>query len=391
MPKNYITGAFTEIPAPAGLSIIISLTMARNYAHTTKEGASPAVEAPGWRDLAYLSLTLLLGWVTFSSSSPRLFWQFWLHIALVLLLERLLSRFPLPHRQRYRLAFLGSIGLGAAVLAGGFFASPALSAGGAVAILLVSGCGAVAGGVLASGINQCFWENNAPPSQQIQQEVFRRHYETIGTPPFGSPAKRAFDILLALLGMLLSFPAWFLITFLVWFEDPGPVLFVKNSVGKGGKNFHQFKFRTMIREAEHDTGPVLASEGDERVLVIGRFLRKTALDELPQLINILIGDMSFVGPRPQRTILVRDYLIRMPEYAERHCVRPGLAGLAQVAGDYYLTPRQKLRFDRLYIRYASLAFDLKLIALAFLLVFWFRWRKDWDGRIPRRLLRLGRV
>jgi lipopolysaccharide/colanic/teichoic acid biosynthesis glycosyltransferase len=167
------------------------------------------------------------------------------------------------------------------------------------------------------------------------------------------------------------------------------LLFVKNSVGKGGENFHQYKFRTMVRGAESNTGPILASEIDERVLIIGGLLRKTALDELPQLLNILGGEMSFVGPRPQRTVLVCGYLERMPEYAERHRVLPGLAGLAQVAGDYYLTPRQKLRYDRIYIRYASLGFDLKLIFLAFLLTFWYRWQKGWNGRIPRKFIRWG--
>jgi lipopolysaccharide/colanic/teichoic acid biosynthesis glycosyltransferase len=154
-------------------------------------------------------------------------------------------------------------------------------------------------------------------------------------------------------------------------------------------NFFQFKLRTMVREAEQETGPVLAQEGDERILRVGSLLRKTAMDELPQLINILRGEMSFVGPRPQRTVLVYSYLQSMPEYAERHRVRPGLAGLAQVAGDYYLTPRQKLRFDRLYIRHISLGFDLKLLLCAFLIAFWYRWQKDWDGRVPRGLIRFG--
>jgi lipopolysaccharide/colanic/teichoic acid biosynthesis glycosyltransferase len=86
---------------------------------------------------------------------------------------------------------------------------------------------------------------------------------------------------------------------------------------------------------------------------------------------------------------VHDYLQKMPEYAERHRVRPGLAGLAQVAGDYYLTPRQKLRFDRIYIQHMSLGFDIKLLMLAFLVTFWYRWQKDWNGRLPRRLLRFG--
>lgn len=145
----------------------------------------------------------------------------------------------------------------------------------------------------------------------------------------------------------------------------------------------------MVRGAEDSTGPVLASERDDRVLGMGYLLRKTALDELPQLLNILKGEMSFVGPRPQRTVLVQSYLRELPEYAQRHRVLPGLAGLAQVAGDYYLSPRQKLRFDRLYIKYTSLGFDLKLIFLAFMITFWYRWHKDWDGRLPRKLLRMG--
>jgi lipopolysaccharide/colanic/teichoic acid biosynthesis glycosyltransferase len=142
----------------------------------------------------------------------------------------------------------------------------------------------------------------------------------------------------------------------------------------------------MVCRAEEHTGPILSSEDDQRVLRIGRFLRKSALDELPQLINILRGEMSFVGPRPQRTVLVHGYLLFMPEYAYRHTVPPGLAGLAQVAGDYFLTPRQKLRFDRIYIQHISLGFDLKLILLACLIAFWFRWQKDWNGRLPRALI-----
>jgi lipopolysaccharide/colanic/teichoic acid biosynthesis glycosyltransferase len=192
---------------------------------------------------------------------------------------------------------------------------------------------------------------------------------------------------LAGLGILLSSPVWVLLSVLIWVEDPGPILFVKNSVGRGGVNFRQLKFRSMVRQAERETGPVLAEEGDRRVLRIGRLMRKTALDELPQLINILKGEMSFVGPRPQRTVLVREYVREMPEYAERHVVPPGLAGLAQVAGSYYITPRQKLRFDRLYVRHASLGFDLRLLAVAFLVVFYLRWRPRWNGRLPRRWLR----
>jgi lipopolysaccharide/colanic/teichoic acid biosynthesis glycosyltransferase len=131
---------------------------------------------------------------------------------------------------------------------------------------------------------------------------------------------------------------------------------------------------------------VWAEKEDQRLLRIGSVLRRTALDELPQLANILAGQMSLVGPRPQRTVLVADYLRRLPAYADRHRLPPGLAGLAQVAGHYYLTPLQKLRFDRLYLEHAGLGFDLKLIAVAFAVVFWLRWRQGWNGRLPRSWL-----
>ncbi len=305
-------------------------------------------------------------------------------VLITFFLVQILGLLPLSHAWRYRTAFLGSFG---------YFTVWALIAGNlpSLASVPLALVGAFLGGLFATGFNERFWENNSPPSDWVQEEVYQRHLAVIGVPGAAPTAKRMFDIGLALFGLILSFPIWLLSLFLIWIEDPGPLLFVKNSVGKGGINFHQFKFRTMVRGAEETTGPVLARESDERVLAFGAVLRKTALDELPQMINILRGEMSFVGPRPQRTVLVLNYLDKIPAYAERHRVLPGLAGLAQVAGDYYLTPRQKLRYDRLYIRYASLGFDLKLIFLAFLLAFWYRWKKDWDGRLPRKLFRWGSI
>jgi lipopolysaccharide/colanic/teichoic acid biosynthesis glycosyltransferase len=96
--------------------------------------------------------------------------------------------------------------------------------------------------------------------------------------------------------------------------------------------------------------------------------------------------MSFVGPRPHRIVLAHTYILSVPEFVERHHVLPGLAGLAQVAGDFYLTPRQKLRFDRIYMKNLDFWFDLKLLYLSFMIAFWFRWKKDWKGRLPRRML-----
>lgn len=304
--------------------------------------------------------------------------------AFTLALERSLVSLPLSSIWRYRLAFLSTIAI-FLVLWLGYWMISFQPIG--IIWILAAATGSFLGGILATSFNEKLWENNSPPSMEIMQDVHQKHLEVIGLPGPTPWLKRAFDLILTLVGLVLSLPIWFVSIFLIWIEDPGPLLFVKNSVGKGGWNFHQLKLRTMVRGAEDITGPVLASEADERTLRVGRFLRKTALDELPQLLNILRGEMSFVGPRPQRTVLVREYLDEMPEYAERHRVLPGLSGLAQVAGDYYLTPRQKLRFDRLYIQHANLGYDVKLLFLAFLITFWFRWQKDWDGRLPRNWLR----
>jgi lipopolysaccharide/colanic/teichoic acid biosynthesis glycosyltransferase len=257
----------------------------------------------------------------------------------------------------------------------------------AVWYVAAAAIGAFAGGLWTTSRETSLWEDNFPPAPETAARVLASHQARLGrlsTPP---ASKRAFDVLLAALGGLAALPLAGIECLAVWLEDPGPLFFVKNSVGRGGRNFRQWKIRTMVRSAEEGTGPVQASETDDRVLRTGRWLRRAALDELPQLLNILQGTMSFVGPRPQRTVLVDQYLAAMPEYADRHRVAPGLAGLAQVAGDYYLTPRQKLRYDRLYVRHAGLGFDLKLIAIACAIVFWLRWNPRWDGRVPRAWIR----
>jgi lipopolysaccharide/colanic/teichoic acid biosynthesis glycosyltransferase len=335
-----------------------------------------------WAALVYLPLR----W-----SGPILFLT---ALLLALALAGGLANIEITEQWRGRLSFLAAASLPLFCWGLGAFSHsfwPAVQAlpgpGVGFIALFWAGTGAFVGVLSAAALQYGLWEDNSPPSERVQQEVLARHKQWIGAPPATPPAKRAFDLLAAGAGLLLSAPLWALCIFAIWFEDPGPVLFVKNSVGKGGVNFRQFKLRSMVRGAEEHTGPVLAQRNDPRILAVGRFLRKTALDELPQLVNILRGEMSFVGPRPQRTVLVYDYLQLLPEYAGRHRVLPGLAGLAQVAGDYYLTPRQKLRFDRLYIEYCGLGFDLKLLWLAFLLTFYFRWRKNWDGRLPRRLLK----
>jgi len=257
-----------------------------------------------------------------------------------------------------------------------------------VSLLFMS---AFLGGFIASGHRKGWWENNAPPSDLIEREVIALHEAHMGAVIKRSNLKRLLDILFSLLTIVISFPVWLFLTVLIWFEDPGPVFFIKNAVGRGGSNFKQLKFRSMITHAEKDTGPISGYENDERVLLIGKFLRKTALDELPQMINIILGHMSYVGPRPQRTVLVHEYLQEFPRFAARHRVRPGLAGLAQVSDSYHITPEEKLAWDLVYIQYASLWLDLKLALSAFLLVFGLRWwAKSHPEKIIRRLLKVNK-
>ena len=280
----------------------------------------------------------------------------------------------------YRLALVGAVLLAVAIFA-------AEGAGGRLlpAMLFIL-LGAFGGGLAASWRDDGLWEDNSPPPPAVTRSVLEIHQTRIRPGARTPIGKRALDVVVAAAGLVMLAPLTIVVCLLLWLEDPGPLFFVKNSVGRGGLTFRQWKLRTMVRGAEAESGPVWAEKADERVLRVGTLLRKTALDELPQLVNILFGQMSVVGPRPQRTVLVAEYLRRLPSYADRHRLAPGLAGLAQVAGHYYITPRQKLRFDRLYLEHAGLGFDLKLILIAFAVVFWLRWRPGWRGRVPRTWL-----
>lgn len=178
--------------------------------------------------------------------------------------------------------------------------------------------------------------------------------------------KRPFDLTIIALSLVLGFPVWLLIGTLVplavWLTDRGPVFYTQTRVGMKGRIFRIIKFRTMVVGAESDTGPVWASEQDDRVTRVGRLLRATHLDEVPQLINILRGEMSLVGPRPERPELLEAFCEEMPEFRLRLRVKPGIAGLAQTQGLYHMPPRKKLRYDNLYIETLSPWLDLQLLA-----------------------------
>jgi lipopolysaccharide/colanic/teichoic acid biosynthesis glycosyltransferase len=185
--------------------------------------------------------------------------------------------------------------------------------------------------------------------------------------------KRLFDIALSGVGLVVSSPLWLLFSFLVKTEDGGPVFYGQTRVGLGGRTFRVLKFRSMVVDAEKVTGAVWASANDPRVTRIGRLMRATAMDELPQLWNIFKGDMSFVGPRAERPELVEEFAKSIGDYRSRFGVRPGLTGIAQVYGQYDTPARKKLKYDRLYIKNTSLFLDVKLIALSFLITFTGKW------------------
>jgi lipopolysaccharide/colanic/teichoic acid biosynthesis glycosyltransferase len=197
------------------------------------------------------------------------------------------------------------------------------------------------------------------------------------------PAKRVFDIALAGLGLLASAPLWGLIALAVRLEDGGPVFFAQERVGQGGRRFRGLKFRSMVADADRRFGPRQAGEADPRVTRVGRWLRATAMDELPQLWNIVRGDMSVVGPRALMPAEIEVNgrgeavpLEAIAGYAERHLVRPGLTGLAQIYADRDIPRRHKFRYDRLYIRRQSVWLDLRLVALSF----WITLRGTWERR-----------
>jgi len=195
--------------------------------------------------------------------------------------------------------------------------------------------------------------------------------------------KRPFDILLSGLGLILSSPFWALFGLVIWLQDRGPIFYLQDRVGKDGRLFKAFKFRSMIIDAEKGRGAVQAVENDPRVTRIGRYLRATAMDELPQLLNIFRGDMSFVGPRAlrpeEKEVHGHKDVRRIDEisgYEERQSVRPGLTGFAQVylPGD---APRSnKFLYDRFYIKNWNFWWDIELILLSY----WVTFRGKWESR-----------
>ena len=198
--------------------------------------------------------------------------------------------------------------------------------------------------------------------------------------PFG---KRVLDVALSGVGLALSSPLWLALSIAVKLEDGGPVFYSQDRVGEGGRVFRAWKFRSMIPDAEKHVGAVQATENDPRVTRVGRLMRATAMDELPQLWSIFIGDMSFVGPRALRPGEIEvlgsgriEALEDVPGHRDRCRVRPGLTGIAQIYAPRDIPRRHKFRYDRVYIARQSFGLDVRLILLSF----WITFRGRWEDR-----------
>ncbi len=181
--------------------------------------------------------------------------------------------------------------------------------------------------------------------------------------------KRALDILISGIGLVISSPIMLIEAIVIKCYDKGRVIFRQERMTQGGRVFNVYKFRTMIENAEKSNVAVLSSQNDSRITPVGKVLRKTRLDELPQLYNIFIGDMSFVGPRPERKSIADEYQKELPEFRYRLKVKAGLTGLAQILGKYNTTPKDKLMLDLIYIEQYSIFLDLKILLQTLIVLF----------------------
>ena len=172
--------------------------------------------------------------------------------------------------------------------------------------------------------------------------------------------KRAFEIVFSIALLLFTLPVLVLTMIAIKLESPGPVFYKQERVGLNGKRFNIIKLRSMRSDAEKN-GPQWAAKDDPRVTRVGKFIRKTRIDELPQLINILRGDMSLIGPRPERPVFTEKFDKEIPGFKKRLLVKPGLTGWAQVNGGYEMTPAEKFELDMFYIQNQSFKMDMQIL------------------------------
>ncbi|MFC9778793.1 sugar transferase [Paenibacillus chitinolyticus] len=197
------------------------------------------------------------------------------------------------------------------------------------------------------------------PAVSVEVSIREKKY-FFGFYSFYTYAKRISDFLLALIGIVLSLPIMLVVALAIRLESPGSVFFMQERVGQHGRLFKIIKFRSMTMDAEKN-GAQWAQKNDSRVTRVGKFIRKTRLDEIPQFINVLKGDMSLIGPRPERPVFTEQFNEEIPGFINRLEVKPGITGWAQVNGGYEITPKQKLELDLYYIKKSSFRLDMKIL------------------------------
>lgn len=180
--------------------------------------------------------------------------------------------------------------------------------------------------------------------------------------------KSSIEFIFSLLLLIIAVPICILACIAIYVELRVNPIYTQKRVGLNGKVFKIYKLRSMYIDAEKD-GPKWASENDERITKVGRIIRKTRIDELPQLVNILKRDMSFIGPRPERPEFIREFIKYIPDFNDRLLVKPGITGWAQVNGGYSLTPKEKLEFDKYYIKNRGFKLDLLILIKTIIVIF----------------------
>lgn len=186
--------------------------------------------------------------------------------------------------------------------------------------------------------------------------------------------KRLFDIIFSLILLLPMIPVILFLCIIIVLETPGFPIYYQERLGIYGKRFNVFKLRSMVIDAEKN-GPQWANKDDPRITKVGLFIRRTRIDEIPQLINILKGEMSFVGPRPEREYFYKKFEAYIPEFKRRLLVKPGLTGWAQINGGYNLDPKEKLELDMEYIRSKTIRMDIRILCKTVLII--------WNGKGAR--------
>ena len=209
--------------------------------------------------------------------------------------------------------------------------------------------------------------NNIIPTKPYTEDLMGMPVINIRRVPLNNMlnavAKRCVDIFGALVAIILFSPVMLVTSIIIKVTSPGPLIFKQERIGKHNRPFYMYKFRSMVVQDEKDEKKGWTTKNDPRVTPIGRFIRKTSIDELPQLFNVLSGDMSLVGPRPERPEIIAEYQKEMPEFVFRTRVKAGVTGFAQIYGKYNTVPYDKLKLDLFYIENYSLWMDLKLILM----------------------------